>query len=91
MIFWIFRRCYDGIIDKNRFYKLFNKDIKKEFRLLFNLLKIFGMSKEEEDKIYLTELGRFAYHYVEKQYSIYYLNNLWENSMKKAWIDEISL
>ena len=41
MIFWIFWRCYDGIIDKNRFYKLFNKDIKKEFRLLFNLLKIF--------------------------------------------------
>lgn len=91
MIFWIFWRCYDGIIDKNRFYTLFNKDMKKEFRLLFNLLKIFGMSKEEEDKIYLTELGRFAYHYVEKQYSIYYLNNLWESSMKKAWIDEISL
>ena len=91
MIFWIFWRCYDGIIDKNRFYKLFNKDMKTEFRLLFNLLKIFGMSKEEEDKIYLTELGRFAYHYVEKQYSIYYLNHLWENSIKKAWIDEISL
>lgn len=49
------------------------------------------MSKEEVDKIYLTELGRFAYHYVEKQYSIYYLNHLWESSMKKAWIDEISL
>ncbi len=91
MIFWIFWRCYDGVMDKERFYQLFHKHMEKEFKLLFKVLKIFKMSKEKDNKILLTELGRFAYHYVEKQYSIYYLNYLWEESMKKAWIKRLEL
>lgn len=91
MIFWIFWRCYDGVMDKERFYQLFHKHMEKEFKLLFKVLKIFKMSKEKDNKILLTEPGRFAYHYVEKQYSIYYLNYLWEESMKKAWIKRLEL
>ncbi|WP_027622977.1 coproporphyrinogen-III oxidase family protein [Clostridium lundense] len=91
MIFWIFWRCYDGIIDKDKFYQLFNKDMEKEFKLLFNMLKILRMCEKRENEIILTELGRFAYHYVEKQYSIYYLNYLWGESMKNPWIKRLEL
>lgn len=91
MIFWIFWKCYDGIIDKDRFYELFNRDMEKEFRLLFTTLKLLKMCTKKENKIFLTELGRFAYHYVEKQYSIYYLNYLWGESMKKPWIEKLEL
>lgn len=91
MIFWIFWRCYDGIIDKDRFYELFNKDIENEFKLLFTTLKILRMCNKKGNKIFLTKLGRFAYHYVEKQYSIYYLNYLWEESMKNPWIKQLEL
>lgn len=91
MIFWIFWRCYDGIIDKDKFYQLFNKDMEKEFKLLFNMLKILRMCEKKGNEIMLTELGRFAYHYVEKQYSIYYLNYLWGESMKNPWIKRLEL
>lgn len=90
-IFWIFWRCYDGTIDGERFRELFGKDMKREFRLLFELLRLFKMTRQEGEKIVLTDLGRYSYHYVEKQYSIYYLNNLWKSSMEKSWIEELKL
>lgn len=91
MIFWLFWRCYDGVIDENRFYELFNKNMKNEFRLLFTALKILKMVKSEGNKVILTDLGRFAYHYVEKQYSIHYLDKLWQRSMQQPWIKELNL
>ncbi|MCY6957217.1 coproporphyrinogen-III oxidase family protein [Clostridium brassicae] len=91
MIFWIFWRCYDGIIDKDRFYELFNKDMEKEFKLLFTILKTLRMCTKKGNKIFLTRFGQFAYHYVEKQYSIYYLNYLWHESMKSPWIERLEL
>ncbi|AKL95909.1 oxygen-independent coproporphyrinogen-III oxidase 1 [Clostridium aceticum] len=91
MIFWIFWRCYDGMIDGERFRELFHKDMKKGFKLLFDLLKYLKMAEEEGDKVILTEWGRYAYHFVEKQYSIHYLNYLWKKSMEEPWIEEISI
>ncbi|QZY55850.1 coproporphyrinogen-III oxidase family protein [Crassaminicella profunda] len=91
MIFWLFWRCYDGEIHQKRFYELFGKDMKKEFQLLFIVLKLFSLGKEKNGKVILTDLGRFIYHYVEKQYSIHYLNYLWQRSMEEAWIEEIKI
>ena len=91
MIFWIFWRCYDGMIDARAFQTRFNKDPEQEFKLLFRLLKILGITKKQGSQIILTDWGRWAYHYVEKQYSLHYLNHLWEQSMKHPWIDEIKI
>ncbi len=91
MMFWIFWRCYDGEIDGSRFTKLFKGDMKKEFPLLFTMLKLLGMAKEQGGRFALTEWGRYAYHLVEKQYSVGYLNDLWQASMEQPWIKEIRL
>jgi len=91
MLFWIFWRCYDGAIDGDRFARLFNADLKKEFPLLCTLLKVLGMAKVQGRRFVLTELGRYAYHLVEKQYSIRYLNDLWQASMERPWINEIRI
>ncbi len=91
MIFWIFWRCYDGVIDEQRFKALFNKEMKKEFKMLFNFLNLLGMTMKQGSNIILTSLGRFAYHFVEKQYSIHYLNNVWQKSMEEPWIQELSI
>lgn len=91
MIYWIFWRCYDGIIDGGRFKTLFHKEMEEEFPLLFALLKIFRMAKKEEKVYRLTPWGRFAYHFVEKQYSIHYLNHLWHLSMQQPWIERVEI
>ena len=91
MIFWIFWRCYDGVIDGNRFAQLYNASLEKEFPFLFKTLKALGMAKVHNGIFELTEWGRYAYHLVEKQYSVCYLNDLWHASMKQPWIKEIRL
>ncbi|WP_432401498.1 coproporphyrinogen-III oxidase family protein [Wukongibacter sp. M2B1] len=91
MMFWIFWRCYDGVIDEERFEELFHKDMKKEFKLLFNSLRLLGMTMRRGKNIVLTDLGRFAYHFVEKRYSIHYLNNIWQKSMEEPWIKELRI
>ena len=91
MIFWIFWRCYDGVIDAQRFHQLFGENIEKEFRLLFFLLKLFRLCKKQNSIYLLTDWGRFAYHYVEKQYSLHYLNHLWAESMQQPWLEEIEI
>ena len=91
MIFWIFWRFYDGVIDENRFRFLFQKEMCQEFRVLFLLLKALGLAKKDNESYILTRRGRWAYHFVEKQYSIHYLNNLWQKSMEEAWIEEIKI
>jgi oxygen-independent coproporphyrinogen-3 oxidase len=91
MIFWVFWRCYDGVIDGDRFARLYDADMEKEFPLLFIMLKALGMTKVHDGRIELTEWGRYAYHLVEKQYSVRYLNDLWHASMKQPWIEEIRL
>jgi coproporphyrinogen III oxidase-like Fe-S oxidoreductase len=91
MAFWLFWRCYDGVIDEGRFRELFGREMKEQFRLLFAGLKLTGMIRRSDSKIFLSGWGRFAYHWVEKQYSLYYLNNLWQQSMEQPWIKELLL
>lgn len=91
MIFWIFWRCYDGVIDEERFKQLFHQDMYQEFKFLFKLFKLLGIAKNQAHKVTLTDFGRYAYHFVEKQYSIHYLNNVWKQSMTESWIKELRL
>ncbi|WP_026895459.1 coproporphyrinogen-III oxidase family protein [Clostridiisalibacter paucivorans] len=91
MAFWLFWRCYDGVIDKNRFFKMYGKDMKKEFKLLYKIMKLFKIVTEKGDKLILTDLGIYLYHMVEKRYSTHYLNDMWQQSMEEPWIKELKL
>ncbi len=91
MIFWIFWRCYDGIIDSDRFRQIFGKEMASEFKLLFSLMKLLGIARKDAGSYYLTKWGAYLYHLVEKRYSISYLNKLWRESMKRPWIEELTL
>ena len=91
MIFWLFWRCYEGEIDKERFRQLFQVEMEKEFSWLFRLLKWTGMAQLRESRWILTEWGSYVYHLIEKRYSIHYLNHMWESCMAQPWIEELYL
>ena len=90
-VFWLFWRCYDTSISRQRFGELFGKSLDKEFRLMVSGLKILGLASEQGDNLKLTQLGSFCYHFVEKQYSLRYLNNLWDASMQEPWPKRLAL
>ncbi|MDR3600159.1 MAG: coproporphyrinogen III oxidase family protein, partial [Desulfosporosinus sp.] len=90
-VFWLFWRCYDMSISRKRFSELFGKSLNKEFRSMVSGLKILGLAKEQGGDLRLTQLGSFCYHFVEKQYSLRYLNNLWDASRQEPWPKRLEL
>lgn len=90
-VFWLFWRCYDTVISRQRFRSLFGASLDKKFPLLVAAFKILGLARDHGETLQLTGLGSFCYHFVEKQYSIKYLNNLWDVSMRNPWPERLEL
>lgn len=90
-VFWLFWRCYDTVISRQRFRSLFGASLDKNFPLLVAGLKMLGFARDHGEVLKLTGLGSFCYHFVEKQYSIKYLNNLWDVSMRTPWPKRLEL
>jgi len=84
-VFWLFWRCYDTVISRSRFRELFKASLDKKFPLLVAGLKALRLAEDQEEALALTGLGAFVYHFIEKQYSIKYLNNLWAAGMRDPW------
>ncbi len=91
MVFWLFWRCYDTSIDTRRFEELFGKEFSKEFPLFERLLLGSGLAGKSGDRLELTRSGAYLYHLIEKQYSVTYLNKMWEACMKTPWLEKIAL
>lgn len=90
-VFWLFWRCYDTVIPRQKFCELFGTSLDKNFPLLVSILKLCGLAKDDGATLKLTGLGSFCYHFIEKQYSLKYLNALWEESMKNSWPKRLDL
>jgi oxygen-independent coproporphyrinogen-3 oxidase len=91
MIFWLFWRCYDTVIDTRRFKELFGVDFCQEFTFLAWFMQKAGLAKKIGHRFELTRLGSYLYHLVEKQYSLTYLNKMWSACMKNPWLEKFAL
>lgn len=91
MVFWLFWRCYETAIDTKRFAELFGRDLRKEFPLLTKFLQCSGLARQNGRMLELTRMGTYLYHLVEKQYSLTYLNDMWDACMKTPWPEKIAL
>ncbi|MDA8235431.1 MAG: coproporphyrinogen-III oxidase family protein [Clostridia bacterium] len=90
-VFWLFWRCYDTEIPRRRFSHLFRASLDRNFPLLTAGLKLLGLAKDQGEVLKLTPRGTFCFHFIEKQYSLRYLNNLWDVSMQNSWPKRLEL
>lgn len=90
-VFWLFWRCYDTVIPRQRFSSLFGSSLDQKFPLLIAGLKMLGLARDDGEMLKLTGLGSFCYHFVEKQYSVNYLNSLWDASTRSPWPERLEL
>ena len=91
MGWWLFWRFYDTSFSKDRFRELFNLDIHQAFGLIFRILTLLKMAKEDENTIRLTKMGAYIFHLIEQQYSLSYLNKTWETLSKNPWPEKLQL
>lgn len=90
-VFWLFWRCYDTVISRQRFRSLFGASLDKKFPVLVAGLKTLRLARDHGEVLKLTGWGSFCYHFVEKQYSLKYLNSLWDFSMRNPWPKRLEL
>jgi oxygen-independent coproporphyrinogen III oxidase len=91
MAYWLFWRCYDTVIDLDRFRELFGRELPGRLRLVFQLLCSIGLAQREGSILRLTDSGAYLFHLVEKNYTHSYLERLWAACRCEAWPQRVVL
>ena len=90
-LFWLFWSCYNLYIDKNNFFKLFNKDLDSEFWLEKKVGKLLGIMESNENGYKLNNKGAYLFHLVEQKYTDQYIDKTWRVAGKTPWPEKIVL
>jgi coproporphyrinogen III oxidase-like Fe-S oxidoreductase len=83
--YWLFWRSYDLAIDNDRFKATFARGLPSHIKGLLSLLGVLGAARREGDNFYLTEMGAYLFHLIEKEYTHAYLERFWEACLKEPW------
>ena len=91
-LFWLYWRFYETKIPKDNYKKLFNSDVKKDFRFLFFMLRILGfIEKENANNLQLNIKGIFYIHLIQNIFALNYVNKIWSVCQKTKSPEEIEL
>lgn len=77
-LFWLYWRFYETKIPKKDYEQFFKSNVKKNFKLLFYILKILGCIKKEDNEILqLNMRGIFYIHLIQNIFALNYVNKIW--------------
>jgi len=85
LAYWLFWRCYDLAIDREKLKELFGRGLPFPIRGLLPLFHGLGITERRGDNIKLTKGGAYIFHLIEKEYTHAYLERLWGACLKEAW------
>jgi oxygen-independent coproporphyrinogen III oxidase len=87
--YWLYWRFYDTHIDKKQLKDQLGNDIK--LKVFFRVARLFGLLKENQEEIRLTERGAFYLHLMQNYFILNYINKVWSLAMKTPWPDKIEI
>ena len=87
--YWLYWRFYDTYIDRQKVCEKFGKDAK--LKVMFSLAKLLGLTKENRNRIELTERGAFYIHLLQNCFILNYIDKVWSVAMKESWPDRIEI
>lgn len=87
--YWLYWRFYDTYIDLKEFYGIFGDSIK--WKVIFNLIRLMGLVKVDQNQIVLTERGAFYIHLLQNYFILNYIDKVWSVAMKEPWPDRVEI
>ncbi|MEA2020925.1 MAG: radical SAM protein [Candidatus Caldatribacteriota bacterium] len=90
-LYWLFWSCYNLNIDKNNFFKLFNKNLDSEFWLEKKIGELLGIVEYSENCYKLNDKGAYLFHLVEQKYTDQYIDKTWGIARDTPWPEKIVL
>jgi len=90
-LFWLFWSCYNLSIDKENFFKLFNKNLDSEFWFEKKIGELLGVIEDSKNGYKLNNKGAYLFHLVEQKYTDQYIDKTWRIARENPWPEKIVL
>ncbi|MBN2362698.1 radical SAM protein [candidate division WOR-3 bacterium] len=89
--YWLFWNCYNGVLNEDSYFKLFETRLKNDFSFYLKLGEKLKLFKRTSNGWELTMSGSYYFHIVEQSYTHQYIDKTWRASMETPWPKEIRL
>jgi len=91
MFHWLYWRIYETKIIKREFEERFGRDFDHEFKKIFSLFEMLGMSRDEGDRIIMTDRGNYWVHVLQNVFSLDFIGRVWDICLAEKWPDQVGL
>ena len=88
---WLYWRIYETRFRKLDFRIRFGRDFDAVYGRYFRALRLLGFSKNDGDRVVLTDRGTYWLHALEDLLSIDYISKLWGTSNLDPWPHNVVL
>jgi oxygen-independent coproporphyrinogen-3 oxidase len=88
---WLYWRIYETRFKKADFLTRFGQDFDRVYGNYFKALGLLGFSKDDGQRIVLTDRGTYWLHALEDVLSIEYISRLWGTSKQEPWPQKVLL
>ena len=91
-LFWLYWRFYETKIPFDDYRNLFNSDVKKDFRIVFFMMKLLSfIEKENKDYLQVNMNGTFYIHLIQNIFALDYVNKIWSACQEEKYPKEVKL
>ena len=90
-VHWLYWQIYTSRIDPEQYAALFQRDLRKDFRLLLFLMGLLGWITREGSAFPLTETGSRWAHCFQMLFSLTFIDEVWTHCQHDPWPREIVL
>ncbi len=88
---WLYWRIYETRFGKTDFRRRFGQDFDSVYGRYLRPLRLFGLLRDDGERIVLTDKGSYWLHALEDLFSIEYVSRLWGTSKQEPWPQRVLL
>jgi oxygen-independent coproporphyrinogen-3 oxidase len=88
---WLYWRVYETRFEKAGFLRRFGRSFDSVYGRYFEILGLLGFSRDDGERISLTDRGSYWLHALEDVFSIEYVSRLWGTSKHDPWPRKVLL
>ncbi len=89
--YYLFWSAYSTKIYLDKFKQMIGKSLFKMFGFEIFICQLLGFIKKEKDHFRLSDKGAYYYHFLEQEYTLAYIDKMWNVSRTTAFPKEIIL